>query len=87
MSLLKDYAAAYRQWYERQREDAPSERLAMADVETQRAAVEITGEVHAYTMHGNAEGKTSLPLDYVPTTFEEDAAMWDRINMEMRNGQ
>lgn len=54
------------------------------EIEAQRAAVEIVEEVQDYTLRGNPEAKATLPADYVPTVFEEDAAMWERINAELK---
>lgn len=61
--------------------------LTSEQIEAQRAAVEITEEVSDYTLRGNPEAKTTLPADYVPTVFEEDAEMWARINAELKDGE
>jgi hypothetical protein len=72
-------------WRDRHAERAIT-RLALTreEIEAQRAAVEITEEVNGYTLRGNPEAKTTLPAGYVPTVFEEDAAMWERINAELK---
>ncbi len=57
------------------------------EIEAQRAAVEITEEVNGYTLRGNPEAKATLPADYVPAVFEEDAAMWERINAELKGAE
>lgn len=50
--------------------------LSREEIEAQREAVEITGTVSDYTLSGNPKAKTTLPADYVPTVFEEDAKLW-----------
>lgn len=57
------------------------------EIEAQRAAVEIIEQAGDYTMRGNPKAKATLPADYVPTVFEEDAEMWRRINGEIADAQ
>ena len=57
------------------------------EIEAQRAAVEITEEASDYTLRGNPKAKVTLPADYVPTVFEEDAEMWERINAELKGAE